>query len=97
VQEKLLPGELGVSPRILLLIFPQEWGLGGLKRSDKATSAATNAGVCDVRVLGRRPDTRLYGFCRGACRGAQPLCVLFYPPRVGDQGVEEEETDSGGP
>jgi hypothetical protein len=28
VQEKLLPGELGVSPRIFLSI-PQEWGQGG--------------------------------------------------------------------
>jgi hypothetical protein len=26
VQEKLLPGELGVSPRILLIILPQDWG-----------------------------------------------------------------------
>ena len=30
VQEKLLPGELGVSPRISLLISPQDWGLRGL-------------------------------------------------------------------
>jgi len=29
VQEKLLPGELGVSPRISLLISPQEWGVKG--------------------------------------------------------------------
>jgi len=27
MQEKLLPGELGVSPS--LLTFPQEWGAGG--------------------------------------------------------------------
>jgi len=26
VQEKLLPGELGVSPRVFLFILPQEWG-----------------------------------------------------------------------
>jgi len=31
VQEKLLPGELGVSPRISLLIFPQEWGNKGVE------------------------------------------------------------------
>ncbi len=30
VQEKLLPGELGVSPRISLLISPQEWGIKGV-------------------------------------------------------------------
>jgi hypothetical protein len=30
VQEKLLPGELGVSPRVLLLILPQEWGTKGV-------------------------------------------------------------------
>jgi hypothetical protein len=31
VQEKLLPGELGVSTRIFLLISPQDWGIRGLK------------------------------------------------------------------
>jgi hypothetical protein len=31
VQEKLLPGELGVSPRIFLLIPPQEWGTQGVE------------------------------------------------------------------
>jgi hypothetical protein len=31
VQEKLLPGELGVSPRFSLLIFPQEWGIKGVE------------------------------------------------------------------
>jgi hypothetical protein len=30
VQEKLLPGELGVSPRIFLL-SPQEWGIKGIE------------------------------------------------------------------
>jgi hypothetical protein len=30
VQEKLLPGELGVSPRISLLILPHEWGTKGV-------------------------------------------------------------------
>jgi hypothetical protein len=29
VQELLLPGELGVSPRSSLFHFPQDWGLGG--------------------------------------------------------------------
>jgi hypothetical protein len=32
VQEKLLPGELGVSPRIFLL-FPQDWGIKGVDES----------------------------------------------------------------
>ena len=32
VQEKLLPGELGVSTRIFLLILPQDWGIRGLKK-----------------------------------------------------------------
>ena len=31
VQEKLLPGELGVSPRVFLLILPQEWGIKGVE------------------------------------------------------------------
>ena len=32
VQEKLLPGELGVSPRIFLLILPpQDWGTKGVE------------------------------------------------------------------
>jgi hypothetical protein len=31
VQEKLLPGELGVSPRISLLISPQEWVTKGVE------------------------------------------------------------------
>jgi hypothetical protein len=35
VREKLLPGELGVSPRVFLLIFPQDWGTKGV---EKATS-----------------------------------------------------------
>ncbi len=30
VQEKLLPGDLGVSPRVFLLI-PQEWGTKGVE------------------------------------------------------------------
>jgi hypothetical protein len=31
VQEKLLPGELGVSTRILLLVFPHERGTKGVE------------------------------------------------------------------
>ena len=32
-------------------------------------------------------QTRLYGFDHGACRGAKPLCVFFYPPRLGVRGL----------
>jgi hypothetical protein len=31
VQEKLLPGELGVSPKIFFSILPQEWGIKGVE------------------------------------------------------------------
>ncbi len=31
VREKLLKGELGVPPRISLLVPPQEWGIKGVE------------------------------------------------------------------
>ena len=40
VQEKLLPGELGVSPRVFPLIFPQEWGIKGVEYQQQMS--ATN-------------------------------------------------------
>ena len=48
VQEKLLPGELGVSPMILLLI-PQERGTQGVDVQANPRDASNGNGV--VRVL----------------------------------------------
>jgi hypothetical protein len=33
-------------------------------------------------------ETRLHGSDQGACRGAQPLCVIFSSPKIGSEGAE---------
>jgi hypothetical protein len=46
VQEKLLPGELGVSPRILLLISPQDWGTKGVESTESSGGGSPNTRLC---------------------------------------------------
>ncbi len=89
VQEKLLPGELGVSPRISLLISPQEWGIKGVDASPTCMvgTAHPTSRCRQVSFLSTRP-TIARSAHRGAQRGEAPLPLFIIPRDWGTKGVE---------
>jgi hypothetical protein len=81
-------GSLRVSLSFPLLL-PPRLGVRGLMRS-----LGRDGHVLDSRLRGNDRVgggfySRLYGFDRGACRGAKPLCVLCIPQDWGP-GFESE-------
>jgi hypothetical protein len=89
VQEKLLPGELGVSPRISLLIFPQEWGIKGVDASPTCMvgTAHPTSRCRQVSFLSTRPIMARSAH-RGVQRGFAPLHLFIIPQDWGIKGVE---------
>ena len=59
-------------------------GSGRPQGLDESIPYAIATGVDNSRLLGAAHGSPVPPI--GAFRGAQPLCVLFYPPRMGDKG-----------
>ncbi len=97
VQEKLLPGELAVSPRIFPLIFPQEWGIQGVDLSPTCMVGTdhTTSRCRRVSFLSTRPTT-VHSAHRGVQRGFATLRFFVYPNPGGSRGLNMVQRNAAG-
>jgi len=68
----MLLGDWGVRPQVLGIPLSQRRSWGYLTEG-----VGLQSGLFLLEMAGAT---------KRACRGAEPLCVSFLPPRVGDQG-----------